>query len=172
MDFLSLSGKTEIPIHLNYIKVEKDIYQQGGLMLPGYFTKENPLPKNVTATLVVLKRYNKFNQDGCIKLINSEGCGIAINHTIQDIVSRHAQRNFTLNDDTNPKKANPTFPDKIITNRPSDMDHYKGDPNPIAISDISEMPSNLTATLSELVNNTQETLGNAIELGMNKMGSV
>lgn len=108
LDFINLSEEYKLPVECTYFKVIGDTYQEGGAVLPGYFTSEKTLPSNVSVNVVVLDRTNKYNADGCIQLIHYEGCNTAVNHTVQHTVTKHAQRCFTLKDDVNLSQKNPT----------------------------------------------------------------
>lgn len=158
MDYLSHGEKShEVPIHSTYFKVVGDIYQEGGLMLPGYFTEKQPMPKNVSTTVIVLDRVNIHNQDGCMALINDGGCGVAVDHTIQHTVTKHGQRCFTINDDTRPSEKNPTFVVGIYTNNKDDSTL------PNAITDPDLIPQHLIARPGYAIKAIGETVQGALQ---------
>lgn len=121
MEFSKLSAAmSHLPIDCTYFEFEKDPCQGGGAMLPGYYSADN-----VDVTVIHMDRINKFNQDGCVQLVNFHGCGVAIDYTIKDVCSKHGHRCFTEKDDSEPNKKNPTKLVGIYTkNEPEKLQNH------------------------------------------------
>lgn len=149
MDFLTLSDKfPKMPIHLTYFKMEGDIYQQAGLMLPGYFTENQTLPNNVSITVVVLNRTNSKNS---FTELMDNGCGVIVNPGEEHVVSKHAQRCFTPKDVIQPEKNNPTYLVGIYTNHKEDATLSSK-----AISEPSLIPAQLCSKPGMMIDSVQK----------------
>lgn len=154
LDFLACSEKADLPITCNYFKVSGDWFQEAGLILPGYFTKEQPLPKNVSVSVAVLKLDTQFNiGTGCIASTAENGCMSTMADKQKEALSLHTKRWFTNDNDTVPMSG-----PAIYTNKPDDQT-------------IDELPGHLSATPGMWASTAIEAVTSFVSTSLNYFSS-